>query len=128
VTSNQANFQGFCVAFNEAPRFHLGSEGKLVQNHPGNRIDRLPEVECLPPAADSLGEHQHFPVLARPPGKLVHVALRANGPVEAPPHDHVKIKEWRGLATRHDKTPESYAAGLHLRGTILWLRSLPTTP
>lgn len=37
-----------------------------------------------------------------------------------------KIKEWRGLATRYDKTPESYAAGLHLRGTILWLRSLPT--
>lgn len=37
-----------------------------------------------------------------------------------------KIKEWRGLATRYDKTPESYAAGLHLRGSILWLRSLPT--
>jgi transposase len=35
-----------------------------------------------------------------------------------------KIKEWRGLATRYDKTPESYLAGLHLRGAILWLRSL----
>ncbi|MEX5636278.1 IS5/IS1182 family transposase, partial [Parafrankia sp. FMc2] len=32
----------------------------------------------------------------------------------------------RGLATRYDKTPESYAAGLHLRGSVLWLRSLPT--
>jgi transposase len=39
-----------------------------------------------------------------------------------------KFKEWRGLATRYDKTPESYAAGLHLRGSILWLRSLPTLP
>lgn len=39
-----------------------------------------------------------------------------------------KFKEWRGLATRYDKTPESYAAGLHLRGSIVWLRSLPTTP
>lgn len=27
-----------------------------------------------------------------------------------------KIKEWRGLATRYDKTPVSYLAGLHLRG------------
>ncbi|MFD5481773.1 transposase [Streptomyces hawaiiensis] len=39
-----------------------------------------------------------------------------------------KFKEWRGLATRYDKTPESYAAGLHLRGSILWLRSLPALP
>lgn len=35
-----------------------------------------------------------------------------------------KIKEWRGLAFRFDKTPESYLAGLHLRGAILWIRSL----
>jgi transposase len=39
-----------------------------------------------------------------------------------------KFKEWRGLATRYDKTPESYKAGLHLRGSIIWLRSLPTLP
>lgn len=39
-----------------------------------------------------------------------------------------KFKEWRGLATRYDKTPESYTAGLHLRGAVLWLRSLPTIP
>lgn len=39
-----------------------------------------------------------------------------------------KIKQWRGLATRYDKTPESYLAGLHLRGAMLWLRSLPATP
>ncbi len=39
-----------------------------------------------------------------------------------------KIKEWRGLATRYDKTPASYLAGLHLRGAVIWLRSLrPTT-
>jgi transposase len=36
-----------------------------------------------------------------------------------------KFKEWRGLATRYDKTPDSYMAGLHLRGCIIWLRSLP---
>jgi len=39
-----------------------------------------------------------------------------------------KFKEWRGLATRYDKTPDSYLAGLQLRGGILWLRSLPTLP
>lgn len=26
-----------------------------------------------------------------------------------------KIKTWRGLATRYDKSPEGYEAGLHLR-------------
>ncbi len=39
-----------------------------------------------------------------------------------------KIKTWRGLATRYDKSPESYEAGLHLRGSIMWLKHLtPTT-
>ena len=39
-----------------------------------------------------------------------------------------KIKAWRGLATRYDKTPDSYMAGLQLRGALIWLRSLqPTT-
>ena len=35
-----------------------------------------------------------------------------------------KIKDWRGIATRYDKTPASYEAGLHLRGSMIWLRSL----
>ena len=38
-----------------------------------------------------------------------------------------RIKAWRGLATRYDKTPESYLAGLELRATILWIRSLHST-
>ncbi|MGC5016883.1 IS5 family transposase, partial [Streptosporangium sp. DT93] len=38
-----------------------------------------------------------------------------------------KIKSWRGLATRYDKTPESYEAGLHLRGSIMWLKLLTST-
>ena len=38
-----------------------------------------------------------------------------------------KIKDWRGLATRYDKTPESHLAGPHLRGALIWIRSLPTT-
>lgn len=35
-----------------------------------------------------------------------------------------KLKAWRGIATRYDKTPESYLAGLHLRGAVIWIRSL----
>lgn len=35
-----------------------------------------------------------------------------------------KLKSWRAIATRYDKTPESYSAGLHLRGSVIWLRSL----
>lgn len=35
-----------------------------------------------------------------------------------------RMKEWRGLAFRFDKTPESYIAGLYMRGAILWIRSL----
>lgn len=38
-----------------------------------------------------------------------------------------KLKTWRGLATRYDKTARSYEAGLHLRGSIMWLRLLTTT-
>ena len=35
-----------------------------------------------------------------------------------------QIKTWRGLATRYDKAPQSYGAGLYLRGSIMWLRLL----
>lgn len=38
-----------------------------------------------------------------------------------------RMKEWRGLAFRFDKTPTSYLAGLYLRGAILWIRSLRPT-
>ncbi|MFI6917585.1 transposase [Streptosporangium sp. NPDC050284] len=38
-----------------------------------------------------------------------------------------KIKTWRGLATRYDKTQESHEAVLHLRGSIMWLKLL-TSP
>jgi transposase len=38
-----------------------------------------------------------------------------------------KIKTWRGLATRYDKSPDSYEAGLHLRGSIMWLKLLTST-
>ncbi|MET8246507.1 IS5/IS1182 family transposase, partial [Streptomyces sp. NPDC005202] len=35
-----------------------------------------------------------------------------------------RMKDWRGIATRYDKTPESYLAGLHLRAATIWIGSL----
>lgn len=35
-----------------------------------------------------------------------------------------KLKAWRGIATRYDKTPDSYLAGLHLRAAMIWLKDL----
>jgi transposase len=35
-----------------------------------------------------------------------------------------KIKAWRGLAMRSDKRPDSYLAGLQLRGSMIRLCSL----
>lgn len=35
-----------------------------------------------------------------------------------------RLRNWRAIAFRFDKTPESYKAGLHLCGAMLWLRSI----
>lgn len=40
-----------------------------------------------------------------------------------------KLKAWRGIATRYDKTPAGYLAGLHLRASMIWIKDLArTTP
>ncbi|MFG3362446.1 hypothetical protein [Streptomyces griseofuscus] len=38
-----------------------------------------------------------------------------------------KLKAWRGIATRYDKTPASYLAGLHLRASMIWIMDLTRT-
>lgn len=35
-----------------------------------------------------------------------------------------KLKAWRGIVTRYDKTPQNHLAGLHLRGAVIWMCSL----
>ena len=35
-----------------------------------------------------------------------------------------KLKAWRGIVTRYDKTPQNYLASLHLRGAVNWMCSL----
>jgi transposase len=38
-----------------------------------------------------------------------------------------KLKAWRGIATRYDKIPDSYLAGLHLRASMIWIKDLTRT-
>lgn len=38
-----------------------------------------------------------------------------------------KLKAWRGIATRYDKSPDSYLAGLHLRASMIWIKGLTRT-
>jgi transposase len=38
-----------------------------------------------------------------------------------------KLKAWRGIATRCDKKPDSYLAGLHLRASMIWIDDLLRT-
>jgi transposase len=33
---------------------------------------------------------------------------------------HNKIKQWRGLANRYDKTATVYLAALHVAGIFIW--------
>ncbi|AGK80837.1 Transposase, IS4 [Streptomyces microflavus DSM 40593] len=35
-----------------------------------------------------------------------------------------KLKAWGGIATRYDKTPKSYQAGLYLRASMIWIKDL----
>lgn len=39
-----------------------------------------------------------------------------------------KIKDWRGLAVRYDKKPDSYQAGIALCAGLLWIRHLAAQP
>ncbi len=40
-----------------------------------------------------------------------------------------KLKTWRGIATRYDKTPDSYLylVGLYLRASMIWIKDLTRT-
>lgn len=34
-----------------------------------------------------------------------------------------KLKNWRGIATRYDKTARSYLGGVTLAATLIWIKS-----
>jgi transposase len=35
-----------------------------------------------------------------------------------------RLKDWRGIAARFDKTPESHLAGLYHRASMIWINDL----
>jgi transposase len=39
-----------------------------------------------------------------------------------------KLKAWRGIVTRYDKTPPSYLASLHLRASMIWVKDRTGMP
>ncbi len=40
--------------------------------------------------------------------------------VRAHQHAAYRLKQWRGIATRYEKTATIYLAGLHIAGIFLW--------
>lgn len=38
-----------------------------------------------------------------------------------------RVKTWRDVATCHNQSAESFEAGLHLRGSIMWLKQPTST-
>lgn len=38
-----------------------------------------------------------------------------------------KRKAWRGIATRYDKTADSYVASFHVRASMIWIKDLTRT-
>jgi transposase len=38
-----------------------------------------------------------------------------------------RLKAWRDIATRYDRTPKSYLAGLRLRASMIWIKDLTRT-
>lgn len=39
-----------------------------------------------------------------------------------------RLKQWRGIATRHDKTAQSLEAAVALASHLMWARNLTTEP
>ncbi|MFI1385517.1 hypothetical protein [Embleya sp. NPDC020886] len=38
-----------------------------------------------------------------------------------------RLKAWRGIATRYDRTPDGHLAGLHLRASMIRVKDLVRT-
>jgi transposase len=78
----------------------------------------------IPEEADQASNRKKKGSRGGPPGRSRSGAVQGRNTVERCIN---KIKEWRGLATRYDKTATSYLAGLHLRGAVIWIRTLRPT-
>ncbi|NJP27656.1 MULTISPECIES: transposase [unclassified Microbispora] len=114
----------------------------MASGSAGGRPARSPQTKPTHPAAtaptyaDVVSRQSPQKRGTRPPSGRTRAA-RAAGPVS---HDTGlykerntverlinKLKAWRGIATRYDKTPASYLAGLHLRAAMIWIKDLTRT-
>ncbi|MGX1135678.1 transposase [Streptomyces glaucescens] len=43
-----------------------------------------------------------------------------DGPGPSPSSGINRLKQWRGIATRYEKTATIYLAGIHIAGIFLW--------
>lgn len=124
------------------PAVHPGA-GEIRARGPVGRPRTRPDAVARDEACSSRGNRAHLRkrhIKAVIPEKSDQAAnRRKKGPRGGRPVGHDaclykerttverlinKLKACRGIATRHDKTPGCYLAGLHLRASMIWVKDL----
>ena len=71
----------------------------------------------IPQPADQIAKRKHRGRFGGRPPAFDKTAYRQRNTVERRIN---KLKQWRGLATRYDKTATAYLAALHIAGIFIW--------
>lgn len=71
----------------------------------------------IPQPADRVANRKRLGSRGGPPPAFDRDAYKHRNTVERCIN---KIKQWRGLATRYDKTATVYLAALHIEGVFIW--------
>ena len=71
----------------------------------------------IPQSADQAANRQRRGSCGGRPPAFDHEAYKQRNTVE---RCISKIEQWRGLATRYDKTATTYLAGLHIAAIFIW--------
>ncbi len=71
----------------------------------------------IPQPADQIARRKHRGRSGGRPPAFDKTAYRQRNTVERCIN---KLKQWRGLATRYDKTATVYLAALHIAGIFIW--------
>ncbi len=86
---------------------------RVIRSHLRQRGIRT----VIPQPADQAANRKRRGRLGGRPPALDREAYKQRNTVERCIN---KLKQWRGLATRYDKTATSYLAGLHLAAIFIW--------
>ncbi len=109
--------------------------GRRLRPDRHSKVHLAADRKCRPPAfilttGQAADSPQFIPALKRKKGS------RGGRPVSRDADLHKertveplinKLKAWRGIATRYDKTPDSHLAGLQLRASMIWIKDLTRT-